>query len=410
MKVLITASTYPRYRGDTLPGFVHDFASHLVASPACEEVYVVVPHAEGIKQYEEMDGVKIHRFRYWFSEKGENITYGGAVEKMSKSPTYLLKLASLLFCQLFATYRISRRYKVSVINAHWLIPMGFTACLTKLVKRVPVLITIHGGDVFSLRSGVMAKLKTWSLKHADAVVVNSSATYQEAKKLYDAKEYPIIPMGVDVEELQPVEKQAKNDGDPLRLLFVGRLSEEKGVQYLIEAISHLVASGKKVQLTIAGSGPKEAFLKDQVHQHKLEDSITFVGWVAHDKFPELFSKNDVFVGPSIVSDKGWQEAFGLVFAESIALNTPAIGTTTGGIKDIIKDEKNGLLVSPRDANALAAAITRFIDSPDLVTKLTVGARDDIKKRFAWNVTMAGYVSIFENLVVSETKSPFVGQD
>ncbi len=410
MKVLITASTYPRYRGDTIPGFVHDFAQHLASLEQFDEVHVVVPHAEGIKRYEEMDGVKIHRFRYWFSEKGETITYGGAVQKVSKSPVYLLKLASLLFCQLFATYRASRRYKVDVINAHWLIPMGFTACLTKLRTRTPVLITIHGGDVFSLRSGVMAKLKTWSLRHADAVVVNSSATYEEAKKLYDAKEYPIIPMGVDVEALQPVEKQAKSDGDPLRLLFVGRLSEEKGVTYLIEAMSDIGKKGKNVHLTIAGSGPKEDSLKEYVRQRKLEDNITFVGWVSHDKFPELFRSHDVFVGPSIVSDKGWQEAFGLVFAESLALNTPVIGTATGGIKDIIKDGRNGLLVAPRDAKALAAAIIQFIDSPDLVTKLTVGSREDIKKRFAWNVTIAGYASIFENLVVSETKIPSDGQD
>ena len=69
-----------------------------------------------------------------------------------------------------------------------------------------------------------------------------------------------------------------------------------------------------------------------------------------------------------------------------------------------------MLVAPRDAKALAAAIIQFIDSPDLVTKLTVGSREDIKKRFAWNVTIAGYASIFENLVVSETKIPSDGQD
>lgn len=405
MKILITASTYPRHHGDTLPGFVHDFASHLAARSEFDEVHVVVPHAEGIKRYEVMDGVKVHRFRYWFSGKGETITYGGAVQKMSKSPVYLAKLASLLFCQLVATYRLSRRHKVSVINAHWLIPMGFTACLTKLVTRVPVLVTVHGGDVFSLRSGVMARLKTWSLKQADAVVVNSSATYEEAKKLCAGKEYPIIPMGVDIEELTPRQKKARNEGDPLRLLFVGRLSEEKGVQYLLEAVSHIAETEKNIHLTIAGSGPKEASLKEQVHQLKLEDHVTFVGWVAHDKFPELFSEHDVFVGPSIVSDKGWQEAFGLVFAESLALNTPVIGTRTGGIKDIVHDGKNGLLVAPRDSDALANAITRFIDSPELITVLTLGAREDIKKRFSWEVSITNYLPIFENLAVSETKTP-----
>ncbi len=405
MKVLITASTYPRHLGDTIPGFVHDFASQLAARTEFEEVHVVVPHAEGIKRYEVMDGVNIHRFRYWFSEKGETITYGGAVQKVSKSPVYLAKLASLLFCQLVATYRVSRRYKVGVINAHWLIPMGFSACLTKLVTRVPVLITIHGGDVFSLRSGMMAKLKTWSLKQADVVVVNSSATHEEAKKLYADQEYPIIPMGVDVDGLTPRQKKARNEGDPLRLLFVGRLTDEKGVQYLIEAVSQVVEAGKNVHLTVAGSGPKESVLKDHVRQLNLEKHVTFIGWVAHNKFPELFSEHDVFVGPSIVSDKGWQEAFGLVFAESLALNTPVIGTTTGGIKDIVHDGKNGLLVAPRDSDTLANAITRFIDSPELITALTSGAREDIKKRFSWEVSITNYMAIFENLAVSETKTP-----
>ena len=397
MKILLTATTYPRHKEDTIPSFVHDFARQLANRSWVEEVHVLAPHTAGAAAEEVMDGVQVHRYRYWPNARGEDITYGGAVQKKKRTPIYVLKLISLLIRQTFATYRIVSRYNINVVNAHWIIPMGFIACLLRIFTKIPVIITVHGGDVFSLRGSVMTRVKAWTLKYADKVVVNSSATKIEAEKLYKGKNYPIIPMGVDVTNLRPKRKVPRKRGQPLRLLFVGRLSEEKGIEYLIDAVHQIEREGRNVMLTIAGSGSREASLKAQAARLGLGDTIKFVGWVPHDDFPVLFANADVFVGLSIIADSGWQEAFGLVFAESLALNTPVVGTATGGIRDIVKNGVNGLLVPPRDAPALAAAIEQFIDLPILVDDLSKDVRADIEKRFSWKPVIDKYEVIFQEL-------------
>ena len=402
MKILISATTYPRHKGDTIPDFVHNFAVHLRAQSWVSEVHVLAPHAENTKTNENMDGVFVHRYRYWPSQKGENITYGGSVGKIKKTPLYAVKLLSLIVCQFFATYKIVSEKKIDVINAHWLVPMGFLAVVLGSLTRTPVIVTIHGGDVFSLKSGLMSRIKAWTLRHAGAVVPNSSATKKEAEKLYAGREYPVIPMGVDVENLQALPKKPRAKNAPLRLLFAGRLAPEKGVQYLLDALAILRDKSIEPTVRIAGIGPMEAELHEKASELKLS-SVEFLGWVSHEKYPELFANADVFVGPSIVSESGWQEAFGLVFAESLALHTPVIATNTGGISDIVENNKNGILVPQRDARALALAIEEFVENPELCVAMIKNSRADIETKFSWSKCISQYAPIFQQATARKTK-------
>lgn len=402
--LLITATTYPRHKSDSIPDFVHSFAVYLSRQKWVGEVHVLVPHAENIATAEIIDGVRIHRYRYWLSQKGENITYGGGVGKIKRTPLYALKLVSLMLCQLLAAAKIIRREKIDSVNAHWLVPMGFLATLLKVFMRTPVVVTIHGGDVFSLKSGAMSRFKTWTLRHASAVVVNSSATQKKATKLFSGKKYPIIPMGVDIKNLQPLPKKPRVAGAPLRLLYVGRLAPEKGVRYLLDALQIAQKNDISVTLAIAGTGSEEKALKAQAKNLGISKNVTFLGWVPHAEYPKIFAKNDVFVGPSIIADNGWQEAFGLVFAESLALNTPVIATKTGGIPDIVTNGKNGILVPERDAKALAEAIKKLAGDHKYLEKLAKNSRAAVIKKFSWQQTIDRYEQVFANVLSPSKKS------
>lgn len=396
--VVVMASSFPRWADDSTTRFVLDFARQMQTRGY--KITATVPHFEGAKTREILDGVATRRFRYWFTPAGETLAYGGgALGKIQKTPVYALKLVWLLAALWWSAVWAANRERAKIINAHWLVPQGFIAILARPFTDAKVIITIHGGDVFGLNGKLFRKIKVWTLKRADAVVVNSSATQEVARSLFPGRDYPIIPMGIDTDLFAPSATSSKNK--KLEILFAGRVVEEKGPIYLCQAINQLVKAGNKnVHLTIAGTGPELAKLKSYTTRHKLASYIRFTGWISHEKLAGLYASCDVTVAPSIISKKGWQEAFGLIFAESLACGTPVIGTKTGGIKDIVKDGQTGFLVEQKDAAALAAAIQKFLADPTLAPKMGKRGRKFIVDNYSWEKIGERYQRVFEDVLTS----------
>ncbi|HEU4913807.1 MAG TPA: glycosyltransferase [Candidatus Saccharimonadales bacterium] len=390
--LIVIASTYPRWANDKVPNFVENFVNRM--SGTFRNIRVIVPHYKGAKRKERPQSpggnVRIARFRYFVPFSQENIAYG----EFKKDKLYPLKTLLYIWSELCTTLWACIRGRQPVINAHWLIPQGFVAVLLKPVFKCKVVISIHGADVFTLNGGTMRKVKRFTLKRADAVIVNSSATKAVCEGLYD-REYPIIPMGVDTTRFSRPAKRTANER--FELLFVGRVVEEKGLDYLCEAVNILKKQAVPVHLNIVGDGAARADVAKFVKKHKLEDAITLVGWVQQEDLAEYYGKADAFVGPSIEIENGWKEAFGVVFAEASACGLPVITTSTGGIKDIIKHEVNGLVVPQRNAEAIAEAVQRLQKDPKLCQKLGDRGVSYIAENFSWDVIAAKYEQIFKNL-------------
>lgn len=346
-------------------------------------VSVLAPHYKGAKTKETVDGVTVYRFRYWFTEKGETLTYeGAAVEKVNKSPIYILKLMMYMSSMLVYTVFISVNNKIDIINAHWLIPQGFIAVIAKYIFRKPVLVTIHGSDVFALNNRMLLKFKGWTLKYADKVVSNSSATLDAVKGIFPRSDYVVIPMGVDVRRFSPV-KKTNNKGGRIKLVYAGRLSVEKGPIHLLKAMKILQEQGYAVELFIAGSGTEEESLRDYATRNELSN-VRFLGWVNHSNLPKLYSDADAVVGPSL------REALGLAFAEAMACGTPVVATDVGGIRDVVIDGKNGYIVEPGSPEALAMKLAYVIDHPEGLKKMGLKARQHVVDNFAWESVADSY--------------------
>ena len=154
-KVLVLASTFPRWRDDTVPPFVYNLCKGMVGY----EVHVLAPHHAGSATEEVMEGVYVHRYRY-APESCEVLAYaGGILRKVKRSPLAALMLPAFFLGQWWSVLMLHRRYHFGVIHAHWIIPQG---CVAALVHR-KFLLTSHGGDLYALRSGLMVKLKRWIL-------------------------------------------------------------------------------------------------------------------------------------------------------------------------------------------------------------------------------------------------------
>lgn len=398
MRILVTASTYPRWRGDSLPAFVHEYCRELAARG--HSVTALVPHAEGAAKRENLEGVEVVRYRYWPTQRGQTAAYTGDTKSGPKSALAAIKILTLGVCQGVQALRLAVTRKVDVINPHWVIPQGTIAVVAGLLTRRPVLTVIHGGDIFTMNGRVMKRVKGWTLRHATKVAVNSSATLAAAKKLHHRDDYQVIPMGLEIPAVAQ-DAKPRNLAEQTRLLFIGRLHEEKGLHYLFEALALLDDSS--VTLEVAGKGPAENELRKLADDLGIADQVKWLGWLDRSEFDDVYGRADIFVGPSITAKSGWVEAFGLVFAESLARGVPVIATKTGGIVDIVQDSVNGFLVDEKDPQAIADAIAQYRSNPSRYEAHRKNARARIEQNFSWDVITKRYEQFLEEAVQSTSR-------
>ena len=363
MKILIVTSNYPRWVGDSTTPFVHNFARELVSQGA--QVRVVAPHFEGAKRKDNMDGVEIRRFRYWLPESGQTVCYqGGALGNLKKSWVNKVKLPFLVLSELFTVVYHAFTWKPNVINSHWLIPQSFTCSVASLLLMKKHVSTVHGGDVFALDSPLLRRFKSFSIKNSHLVTVNSSVTEEKVREISPNSKTPIarLPTGIlplpniAEEDILSLRNSLQKHHSEKLILFVGRLSEEKGVGDLIRAAQLLHDKKHKIRLVIVGEGHDRKSFENLAEELAVELLVDFIGWVDSTKVYHFFKACDVFVGPSKKGADGWIEAQGLTFVEAMLSECPVIGSNSGGIPDAVQPGKTGRLVKPGDAEDIALAI------------------------------------------------------
>lgn len=352
-KLLITASTFPRWDNDTEPRFILDYAKAMLAY---YDVIVLVPMCPGAAKEEEFEGVKVVRYHYFPIHKAETLCYPGAIAariKQKKARAFLVPF--LLMSLRHAIKKTVRRYGIDVIHHHWFIPQGIVQGTIK--PKVPFIITGHGGDIGSFNKGLFLKLKRKCIKRAAAVTVVSAALEDKVHTLIDSDvKCHIIPMGCDTKLFAPSNRVDNmwNQGSKRVVLFVGRLAQIKGVNYLIEAMN----SVDDAVLVIVGKGECEDALKEQAKS--LGDKVIFAGAKTHEELRDIYPSADVFVMPSITMPDGAKEGFGLTAIEAMASGLPVVGSNSGGIAEIIQDGYNGILVDEKNPDQIANAINELL--------------------------------------------------
>ena len=353
-KLLVTGSTFPRWKGDTEPRFILDYAK---AMTKYYEVHVLVPMAPGAEECEDMEGVIVHRFHYFPVHKWETLCYPGAiVPRIKEKKVRILLVPFLLVAEKINLKKYTRQ--MDVVHAHWLIPQGI---LQASIKDTPYIVTGHGGDVTSLNVSFVKKMKRKCLKNAKATAGVSGYICEKMKGIYSGINPVTISMGCDLAKFSPQKENPQLfEHSKKNIVFVGRLAEKKGVKYLIEAMKNVDA-----RLYIIGKGPLENDLKEQVEKTGLCKKVIFVGPKSHDELPEILASADLFVAPSIVAKDGDQEGLPVSIMEAMASGLPVVSGISGGTKDIVDDGKNGYILDATDVKKLAVCINKIIQDDDL---------------------------------------------
>ena len=400
--VLCLTSNFPRWSGDATTPFVLHLAQDL--QRIGWQVSVLAPHAQGTKGDEILDGVAVRRFRYLWPASLETVCYqGGALINLRKNRCNYAKLPPLVFFEWLRTVCWLRAGKFDLLHSHWLLPQGFVGALAAGPLGIPHVCTVHGGDVFGLRGALLKRFKAFTVRQAQAVTVNSSATRRAVAELCpETAALHTIPMGVSVTpgdqgEAAAIRARFRRGQGPF-LLFAGRLVEEKGLADLLAALCQLRDRYQDITLLVIGEGQDRLWFESQTQERGLAGQVFFSGWVKAAELAAYFAAADIFVAPSRTAVDGWVEAQGLTIIEAMMAGRPVIATRTGGIVDSVVHEVSGLLIAERSPVELAAAITRLVDDPELAGRLGQRGRHEAVAKFSRETSAARFSELFTSLI------------
>lgn len=193
----------------------------------------------------------------------------------------------------------------------------------------------------------------------------------------------IVPNAVDIRVFDPdsIDAQEIRRKHGLEegkiVLFVGRLTGQKGLTDLLHAIPSIERIVPSVRFLIAGSGPQEELLKREAAMMQTRSRVVFIGNVKHEKIHELYSVADVFVLPSL------SESFPNAMLEAMAMRNPVVTTRVGVAPEILENRETGLLIKPGDAVGLAEAITELLTDQNLSRKIGQKALELVRANYSW---------------------------
>lgn len=248
------------------------------------------------------------------------------------------------------------------------------ASVIKYYYDIPTIMTAH----LPLRSGftytghsipmkVKMRLEALGFRLADIITAPSDFIARGLVSEYNVpnKKIRIIPNGVDTQYISPHRNENKKEQV---VLSVSRMTEQKGIEYLLESVRYVTNEIQHVKFLIAGDGPILGSLKSMSNFLAISDNVEFLGFTPRDRLLELYRLSDIFVSTSIY------EPFGLVILEAMASGTPIVAFSIGGIKEIVRDSVDGFLVSPCRVDLLSKSMVKILSNPQLKLKCGNSAR------------------------------------
>jgi glycosyltransferase involved in cell wall biosynthesis len=399
LKVLFLTSSYPRSSDDSASVFLRYLAEALADRNI--DVHVLAP-SEG-KASKTMEGkITVHRFQY-FPARLQKLAYGsGIMPNLNRSPCLWIQVPFFLCVMMYTLVRLICVERPDLIHAHWILPQGVVAILTKFFCGTPVITTGHGTDVFALRGRIRNALKRLVVAKSDAWTTNTPATAGAVAANSSAPQVQIIPMGVDVALFAGGSRDALRrelaDGE-LLLLFVGRLVESKGCHHLIRALA-LLSSALSVRATlwVVGDGDQRSALESIARSLGVEHKVRFWGTIVNRRLPDFYAAADLLVAPSVETSSGESEGQGVVLLDAFASGTCVLATRIGGVSSIVTDSCTGMLVEPGDPQALAAAMEQLLSDPLRRCKLTEAAFVHVKENYPWDKIAAEFESLYRQVL------------
>jgi len=365
-RLLMVSTTFPRWEADAGPApFVFDLA---VSLKKYFEVTVLAPHYPSAARHELWNGLEIFRFRY-LPDRYETLASGEGIQnKMRKNRWEMLKLLPFLAGEFFAGWVLLRKRKFDAINSHWMVPSGWIFARLSRKHKTPHFITVHAADYFLLNRMIFGKaLMRRTVKSARAVLPVNQMMADGIQRVCGDTRIKVMPMGFDPKKFRNGDQQEvarlrdefSLSGKKI-ILFVGKLSQKKGVANLVHAIKLLSNDFPNFQLVVVGRGGYKPSLERLASKLGITYRVRFIGAVPHKKVPAFYQLAEVVAVPSLPDKYGETEGMPVVVLEALASGKPVVGSSYCSVPEPLKH--GGFLeVEEPTAEALAAALKQALN-------------------------------------------------
>jgi glycosyltransferase involved in cell wall biosynthesis len=389
MRVLFLTHSYPRQIGDAPGSFVLRLAAALRGEGV--ETSVVAPAGPGLSDHETFDNIPVERFRY-APRRYETLAYTGTMAtQVQESWSARVALIGFLGAEFRAAVRARRAFEPDVIHAHWWFPNGLVGTWLGRMAHKPLVTTLHGSDVRLARTVAMSRPAfRHVMQHSAAVTAVSRWLATEAAEVVSTPAPVVAPMPVATDLFSPNGSHRGN-----RLLFVGRLNKQKGIEVLLHALSRI--PDPSVGLDVIGDGEDRDALAGVAGALGIAERVTWHGALPQPQLAEFYRAAAALIVPSV------GEGLGLVAVEAQLCETPVVAFESGGLPDIVQHDRTGILVRDVDASALAAAIVSLLARDDRGAALGAAARLHALATFAPESVARRYAEVYRTAIASSPR-------
>lgn len=277
-------------------------------------------------------------------------------------------------------------------------PHSWHAFKASLKKRVPLTFTqqqyyLPDGEL-GLLFRIVEKAKSKKIiKRSNKIVARSSAAKRFLTERYKVSEdrIVVVPSGINTDLFRPDRKKKTQNG--LTLMTVARLTEAKGLVYLIRAFQIIRENFPNVRLLIVGKGEQLGKLNALVINLGLAGDVSFLSeYISNENMPSIYKSCDIFVLPSLI------EPGGTAAIEALSCGLPIITTSVGGLSDVVEDNLNGFLVPPRDHVSIAKKTFFLLENEDLRRKFGEASRRLALQKFDYKKVAQRTLKVYEEIM------------
>jgi len=384
LQVLHVVTAFPRTRSDPITPWLVELIRRQRESGI--DARVLAPAYRDGPAVEPFPEIPVTRFRY-APASFETLTHDESVPDRIRNRRSAIGLLPLYLAGGIRAAHDAGHDQPDVVHVHWPMPHALFGAAARRGSggRTAVVCSYYSVEL----NWVAQKLRPllpflrWTARTADALTAISNSTGSAVRRLAE-QPVSIVPYGAALDDDGlPSIRPAFSGAGTVKILFVGRLVERKGVEVLVRALAG-IASLPDAELTVIGAGERAEVIQRTARLHGVADRVLLRGTVTRDELVRSYSNHDIFVLPAVVDAKGDTEGLGVVLLEALRFERPVIASELGGIPDIVEDGVTGLLVPSGDSEALGSAIESLAADPEWARQMAKRGRQVARDRFGWD--------------------------